>query len=172
LKSPSNKNVNLIHWIQAARLKFLPQGIMPVILAGAIAYSEGIFKPIYFIVALPAAAAIQIGLTMLNDTLDFVYGADQKKTGAKNPFSGGSGVLTTGIIKPKQAFQAIFLLYLFVILCGLYLVREVGIELLWIGLLGVAISIFYSAKPFRFAYHGMGEVMMFLGYGPVFTLGG
>jgi 1,4-dihydroxy-2-naphthoate octaprenyltransferase len=57
-------------------------------------------------------------------------------------------------------------------LCGIYLVWQVGIELLWIILVGVAISIFYSAKPFRFAYHGIGEVMMLLGYGPVFTLGG
>ena len=140
---------------------------MPVILAGAIASSEGIFKPAYFLIALSAAAAVQIGLTMFNDTLDFVYGTDQKKIDAKNPFSGGSGVLTTGIIKPKQAFQAIFLLYLFAALCGLYLVMEIGIELLWLALLGAIISIFYSAKPFRFAYHGIGEVMMFLGYGPI-----
>ena len=140
---------------------------MPVILAGAIAFSEGIFNPTYFLIALPAAAAVQIGLTMFNDTLDFVYGTDCRRIGAKNPFSGGSGVLTSGCIRPRQALGAIFLLYFFALLCVMYLVSQLGIEILLIALLGATVSIFYSAKPFRFAYHGIGEAMMFLGYGPV-----
>lgn len=145
---------------------------MPVFLAGAIAYSEGIFKPLYFIIALLAAAAVQIGLTMFNDILDFAYGTDQKKIGAKNPFSGSSGVLTSGIITLKQAKGTIFSLCLFALLCAIYLTLEVGIGVLWIAIIGAVISIFYSAKPFRFAYHGLGELMMFLGYGLVLTTWG
>jgi 1,4-dihydroxy-2-naphthoate octaprenyltransferase len=145
---------------------------MPVFLAGAIAYSEDIFKPLYFIIALLAAAAVQIGLTMLNDTLDFAYGTDRKKIGAKNPFSGSSGVLTSGIITLKQAIGPIFFLCLFALIGAIYLTLEVGIGILWIAIIGAVISIFYSAKPFRFAYHGLGELMMFLGYGLVLTTWG
>ena len=145
---------------------------MPVFLAGAIAYSGGIFKPLYFIIALLAAAAVQIGLTMFNDILDFAYGTDQKKIGAKNPFSGSSGVLTSGIITLKQAKGTIFSLSLFALTGAIYLTIEVGISVLWIAILGAVISIFYSAKPFRFAYHGLGELMMFLGYGLVLTTWG
>ncbi len=145
---------------------------MPVFLAGAIAYSEDIFKPLYFIIALLAAAAVQIGLTMFNDILDIAYGTDQKKIGAKNPFSGSSGVLTSGIITLKQAIGPIFFLCLFALVGAIYLTIEIGIGVLWIAVLGAVISIFYSAKPFRFAYHGLGELMMFLGYGLVLTTWG
>ncbi len=169
MKTPTNPTITFGHWLQAARLKFLPQGVMPIFLAGAVAYSEDIFKPLYFIITLLAAAAVQIGLTMFSDTLDFGYGTDQKKIGAKNPFSGGSGVLTSGIITSKQTLMAIFLLYLLALLAAIYLAFEVGIGVLWIAVIGAAISIFYSARPFRFAYRGLGELMMFLGYGLVLT---
>lgn len=169
MNTVTNQTISFGRWLQAARCKFLPQGIMPVLLAGAIAWSEDIFKPLYFGIALVAAAAVQVGLTMFNDTLDFVYGTDRKKMDAKNPFSGGSGVLTSGIIRPKQAFTAVFLLYLFALLGTLYLAFQVNIIVLWIAFLGAIISIFYSVKPLRFAYHGIGELMMFIGYGPVLT---
>lgn len=156
-------------WLQAARLKFLPQGIFPVFIAGAAAYAAGVFNPLYFIVAVLAAAAVQIGLTMFNDTLDFQYGTDKGTSDAKNPFSGGSGVLTSGCIKPKQAMSVIVGLYVFALLCGIYFAFAVGIESLYIAGLGAFVSIAYSAKPFRLAYRGLGELAMLIGYGPVLT---
>ena len=165
----TSEQITFGHWLQAARLKFLPQGIMPVLLAGAVAFSGDTLQPANLVIALLAAAAVQVGLTMFNDTLDFIYGTDRKQTGMKNPFSGGSGVLTSGLIRPKQAFSAILALYFFALLCTVYLSLEVSIVVFWIALTGALISVFYSAKPFRFAYHGIGELTMFLGYGPVIT---
>ncbi len=165
----TSQSVSAGHWLEAVRLKFLPQGIMPVFIAGAIGWSQGLFEPLYFLVALVAAAAVQIGLTMFNDTLDFVYGTDRLKGGAKNPFSGGSGALTSGIIKPRQAMIVIVSLYIFAMACAVYLAVAVDVNTIWLAALGALISIFYSAKPFRFAYRGLGEFTMFLGYGPVLT---
>ena len=165
----TSEQVTFGHWLQAARLKFLPQGIMPVFVAAAVAFSGDTLQPANLVIALLAAAAVQVGLTMFNDTLDFIYGTDHKQTGMKNPFSGGSGVLTSGLIRPKQAFGAILSLYFFALLCTIYLSLEVSIVVFWIALTGALISVFYSAKPFRFAYHGIGELTMFLGYGPVIT---
>lgn len=165
----TSEQITFGHWLQAARLKFLPQGIMPVFLAAAVAFSGDTLQPSNLVIALLAAAALQVGLTMFNDTMDFIYGTDSKPTGIKNPFSGGSGVLTSGLIRPKQAFGAILALYFFALLCTIYLSLEVSIVVFWIALFGALISVFYSAKPFRFAYHGIGELTMFLGYGPVVT---
>jgi 1,4-dihydroxy-2-naphthoate octaprenyltransferase len=142
---------------------------MPVFLAAAVAYSMDTFLAANLVIALLAAAAVQVGLTMFNDTLDFVYGTDRKQTGFKNPFSGGSGVLASGAIRPRQAFVAILSLYFFALLCTIYLSLEMGIIVFWIALTGALISVFYSAKPLRFAYHGIGELTMFLGYGPIIT---
>jgi 1,4-dihydroxy-2-naphthoate octaprenyltransferase len=142
---------------------------MPVFLAAAVAYSVDTFLAANLVIALLAAAALQVGLTMFNDTLDFVYGTDRKQTGFKNPFSGGSGVLASGAIRPRQAFVAILSLYFFALLCTIYLSLEMGIIVFWIALTGALISVFYSAKPLRFAYQGIGELTMFLGYGPIIT---
>lgn len=154
-------------WVQAARLKFLPQGVFPVFIAGAAAHTAGVFNPWHFGIAALAASAVQIGLTMFNDTLDFQYGTDKCTPGAKNPFSGGSGVLTSGCIRPKQAMTVIVGLYVFALVCGIYFAFASGIESLYIAGLGAFISIAYSAKPLRLAYRGLGELAMLLGYGPV-----
>ena len=157
------------YWVQAARLKFLPQGVLPVFVGGAAAFADGDFHPGYLALAFLAAAAVQIGLTMFNDTLDFQYGTDRTTPGAKNPFSGGSGVLASGRIAPSQAMRVIVGLYLFALAVGLYFAIAVGPGSLAIAAVGAAISIIYSAKPFRLAYRGLGELAMLVGYGPVIT---
>ena len=59
------------------------------------------------------------------------------------------------------------------IACGnvlkIVLFREPSI--LWVGLLGVFISIFYSVPPFKFAYTGLGEFAVGFTFGPLVTLG-
>jgi 1,4-dihydroxy-2-naphthoate octaprenyltransferase len=64
---------------------------------------------------------------------------------------------------------AIVSLYVFALACAVYLAAVVDVNTMWLAALGALISIFYSAKPIRFAYRGLGEFMMFLGYGPVLT---
>ncbi|APV43501.1 1,4-dihydroxy-2-naphthoate octaprenyltransferase [Dehalogenimonas formicexedens] len=167
LTSPSSVPFGV--WVQAARLKFLPQGVFPVIIAGAAAFAAGVFNPLYFIIAFLAASAVQIGLTMFNDTLDFQYGTDKSTAETKNPFSGGSGVLASGRVKPRQAMTVIIGLYVFALICGIFFAFAAGIGSLYIAGIGAFISIAYSARPFRLAYRGLGELAMLVGYGPVLT---
>jgi 1,4-dihydroxy-2-naphthoate octaprenyltransferase len=159
-------------WVRAFRLKFLPQGVLPVALGSIVAWLQtGKFAADFFALALIGSACVQIGLTMLNDTLDYVYGTDQAITVEKNPFSGGSGVLTDGILKPSETLTAVVLFYLVATAIGVYLTLQTGQGVFWMALLGLLLSVFYSAKPLRFAYRGLGELMMLIGYGPTITLG-
>jgi 1,4-dihydroxy-2-naphthoate octaprenyltransferase len=43
--------------------------------------------------------------------------------------------------------------------------------LLWIGVTGIALGIFYTANPFRLSYNGLGDIAVMLGFGPVMALG-
>lgn len=159
-------------WVNAFRLKFLPQGILPVILATALAWEErSVFYFSYFALAFVGMALVQFGLTMLNDALDYLYGTDKSTLSEKNPYSGGSGVLAEGLVSPRQMFSMIVLFYLIAFGIGIYLAAVRGIEVIFIALLGFSVSVFYSAKPFRLAYRGIGELAMLLGYGPIITLG-
>lgn len=159
-------------WAAAVRLKFLPQGVMPVLLGSAVAWhSKGVFSLINFSLAFIGMALVQFALTMLNDALDFIYGTDASSSGRKNPYSGGSGVLVDGVINPREMLRTVFVFYIIALAIGIYLTLTLGSTLIYIILVGLFISVFYSVKPFRFAYRGLGEVAMLIGYGPVITMG-
>lgn len=159
-------------WVRAFRLKFLPQGVLPVALGSLVAWIEtGRFDAAFFVLAFLGAALVQIALTMLNDALDYVYGTDHTETAEKNPFSGGSGVLADDLLHPGEVLAVVTLFYLFAAAIGAYLTFRVGIGVFWMALLGLILSVFYSVKPPRLAYRGVGEMAMFLGYGPTITLG-
>ncbi len=159
-------------WVSAVRLKFLPQGVLPVVLGSAVAWHlKGAFNPAYFALTFIGMALVQFALTMLNDALDYLYGTDASGSGGKNPYSGGSGVLVDGVITPGEMLRVVLLFYIIALGIGIYLTLAVGAKLLYIIAAGLFISVFYSAKPLRFAYRGVGEIAMLLGYGPVITLG-
>lgn len=159
-------------WVAAVRLKFLPQGVLPVILGSAAAWhSLNVFNSYYFALAFIGMALVQFALTMLNDALDYLQGTDASSTDAKNPYSGGSGVLVDGIIKPREMLAVVTLFYLIALGIGIYLSFALGFTLMVIILAGFLISIFYSTPPLRLAYTGLGELAMLIGYGPVITLG-
>ncbi|MBW8012736.1 MAG: prenyltransferase [Chloroflexi bacterium] len=159
-------------WVQSFRLKFLPQGVLPVVLGSIVAWKQtDKFDLGLFFLAFVGAACVQIGLTMLNDTYDYIYGADRSTTKDKNPYSGGSGVLADDYLQPSETLTAVVLFYLTAAAIGAYLTFIVGIGIFWMALFGLFLSVFYTLKPFRFAYHGVGELAMLIGYGPTITLG-
>ncbi|MFQ5610547.1 MAG: prenyltransferase [Anaerolineae bacterium] len=143
-----------------------------MVLGSMVAWIQtGEFNPGFFALALVGSACVQIGLTMLNDTLDYVYGTDCSKTENKNPFSGGSGVLADGSLQPGETLTAVTLFYLIAAAIGVYLTFRMGLGVFWMALLGLFLSVFYSVKPLRFSHRGVGELAMLIGYGPTITLG-
>jgi 1,4-dihydroxy-2-naphthoate octaprenyltransferase len=54
---------------------------------------------------------------------------------------------------------------------GLGLAAYRGWDLLWVGVAGALISIFYTAPPLRLVHRGLGEVCVLLGFGPIMALG-
>ncbi len=164
--------MQLSEWIRAFRLKFLPQGVMPVLLGTAIAWSvDNRFNLGYFLLAFFGMMLVQFGVTMLDDWHDFIRGTDTAGTEEKNPYTGGSGVLVDGTITPNEMIAVVALFYVIAIIIGVYFTLVLGPTVMYIVLAGIFISIFYSLKPFQFAHRGVGEFMMLLGYGPTITLG-
>lgn len=169
---PVDVSRRLRAYLRAFRLKFLPQGVLPVVLGSVVAWLQtGRFDWFFFLLAIIGSAFVQIGLTMLNDTLDYLYGTDRSVTGEKNPFSGGSGVLADGLLQANEMLAAILFFYATATVIGAYLTFHVGWGVFWMALLGLFLSVYYSVKPLRLAYRGVGELAMLIGYGPTITLG-
>ncbi len=112
-----------------------------------------------------------VALNMTDDYFDYKYSVDHLKPGEKNPYTGGSGTLTSGLIGPKAMFKVLTLFYLLTALIGIYLTLERGLPILALGLFGMFCSIFYTAPPISFSHHGLGELGLLINFGTTIGLG-
>ena len=154
----------------ATRVPFLTATFVPVLLGAMVARSHGASAWWLTLLALVGASAIHLGLNVANDVSDATSGADDANV---NPtmFSGGSRMIQYGLVSLDAMRKTAIGCYAVGIGIGLYLTATRGIELLWIGLAGVFLSIFYTAPPLRLVHRGLGEIAVALGFGPIMVLG-
>ena len=115
------KNISKFQsWILASRPRTLPAAIVPVMVGSALAIFQGIFFPVYSIIALVCSVLIQIGTNFTNDLHDHLKGSDTKER--KGPLR----VLASGLISVNEMELGIFLVFLLAFLLGLYLVILLG----------------------------------------------
>jgi 1,4-dihydroxy-2-naphthoate octaprenyltransferase len=158
-------------FLLATRLPFLTATFVPILLGIVIAAKDGFFHWGFAIATVVAGAAIHVGLNVANDIFDALSGADDANV---NPtqYSGGSRVIQYGLVSLRGMVVISTVAYAVGIGLGLYLVAVRGSwELLAIGAVGLFISVFYTAPPFRLVHHGLGEIATGLGFGPVMVLG-
>jgi 1,4-dihydroxy-2-naphthoate octaprenyltransferase len=159
-------------WLQATRYHFVPPSIFPATIAALVSWTIiQQFSLWYFFLVLLGVTINHIALNMTDDYFDFTYAVDQLKPGEKNPYSGGSGTLTSGLIKPRDMFKAFVFLYCMVAAIGIYLGFVRGPLVWFFGFIGVFCSIFYTAPPVKFSHHGLGELGLLLNFGPIIGLG-
>jgi 1,4-dihydroxy-2-naphthoate polyprenyltransferase len=157
-------------FLRATRLPFLSATVIPVGLGTAIAGLNGAWHWWVFLLTLLGACFVHLGLNIANDVFDTMSGADQANT-TPTQFSGGSRVIMYGLLSLKQMAAMSAAFYLGAIVIGLILAATRGWGLLWIGVAGVAISIAYTAPPFRLVHRGLGEIAVAIGFGPLMVLG-
>ena len=153
------------NWILASRPRTLPAAVVPVMVGSALAIYQGIFFPVYSIIALLCSVLIQIGTNFTNDLYDHLKGSDTKER--KGPLR----VLASGLISVKEMKWGIFLVFFTAFLLGLYLVYSVGLVILWIGIFSIIAGLAYTAGPFPLAYNGLGDLFVFIFFGIVGTVG-
>lgn len=162
----------LLVWLKAPRPQFFTAAAIPVMLGAAIAAKRtGFFDWSLFWLSLTGGLFAQAGLNLTNDYYDYLTGDDVvNKT--PTPFSGGSGLLTKGLLRPKEVFFAGIACFGAAVAIGLYLVYALkGYLLLLIGGIGIFLAFFYTAGPFRIGYTRFGELATGLGFGPIMVLG-
>jgi 1,4-dihydroxy-2-naphthoate octaprenyltransferase len=110
-------------------------------------------------------------VNLANDYFDHKSGNDELNQ-HPTPFSGGSRVIQDGIIDAQHIKWAFLLCLAAGALVGLYLNSFVpGNVILYIGLAGMAIGVFYSAPPFAASYRRLGEIFVAIGFGPLIVVG-
>lgn len=151
------------------RAPFFTATLVPVLVGTALAWYDGVFSGWVFLLTLVGAVAAHAATNVINDYFDHVYGNDEANL-SPTPFSGGSRVIQDGLMSPRQVLSIALTAYAITIIIGLALTLLRGWPVLLIGVIGIAISFLYS---FKAAYwgHGLGELLVGLGFGPVMVLG-
>lgn len=139
-------------------------------LGGLVAYNEGHFLLWVFILAILANIMAQVGANLSNDYYDHLSSDDDINVNV-TPFSGGSRMIQEKIIPARQILVAAIISFAITFAAGIALVLTRTIWLLPIGLGGLFIGFFYTAPPFKFAYRGLGELVIGLSFGPM-SVGG
>ena len=144
---------------------------MPILLGIAVAANDGHFNWWLALLTLVGGAAIHIGLNVANDIFDALSGADEanvhadavQRRLARDPARSGlpapDGAALWRRLRRRHRHRH-----------HLVLTRG-SLELLAIGLLGVVLSVFYTAPPLRLVHRGLGEITTALGFGPIMVLG-
>jgi 1,4-dihydroxy-2-naphthoate octaprenyltransferase len=159
-------------WIQAFRLHYVPTSIFPALLGNVIAWA--VFREFnfwYFILVIIGVTVHHIGLNMIDDVFDYLHAVDRSHGEEKNPYTGGSGVLTRGLLPASYVLAASILCYLIGIVIAIYLTIVVGWPVLIFAVFGVFSSVFYTMPPIRYGYRGFGELSLLINFGPVVCLG-
>lgn len=148
------------YWIKAMRATLLPLPVATVLLGTSIGVAQGEFLPLRAFLALTGVALLQVSLMFLNDYSDFNTGIDYQTT--PTPFSGGSGMLTSGKIEPAAMRTAGVVCLLGGAGTILALVWITSLSLLPLLLVGVFAVWTYTEFLHR---HTLGEVFSGLGLG-------
>ncbi len=164
--------MSLSAWWQGARYHFVSSSFLAVTAGSAVALGlERRFDAVNFLLVLAAVVINHVSLNLTDDYFDYKHAIDETDPAWRSAYSGGSGVLTGGLLRPQSVRRAFALGYVITGLIGLFLAWRVGPWVLAFLAVGLFSSIFYTAPPIRFGYRGIGEVVMLLNFGPVIGLG-
>lgn len=152
-------------WLLAIRPKTLPAAAGPVIVGTAVAAGDGAFKLLPALAALLATFLLQIGSNLANDIFDFKKGSDTRER------TGPLRVTQAGLLTPRQVTTGMWLVFALAFVVGLYLIAVGGWPILVIGILSIIAAIAYTGGPYPLGYHGLGEVFVFIFFGPVAVIG-
>jgi len=140
--------------------------VIPILVTAAVLQSS--LLDLTFLRAMCLGVAVQAGANLTNTYFDYINGADTKEMAAKGYgdktlVDPSSKVSATGVISLSVMF------YVCALICILptILSEEGSSDLIRIFTAGLALSFFYTATPVGLKYKALGDVTIFLCFGPL-----
>ncbi len=162
-------------WMVITRAPFLTATIVPIAAGAAWAAARGSAQPFpwgLFGLVLVGGISLHIAANTFNDYFDWKSGTDQANNDYFLPYSGGSRSIELGLIPERSLLRVAWISLLIGSLAGLPFLFLRGPGLLLFGLAGALSAYFYTAPPLRLAARkGLGELLVGLNFGPLFTAG-
>ncbi len=160
-------------WISAMRLRTLPLSLSWIIMGSAVAYYQGYWDSLIFILAIVTTILFQIVSNLANDLGDGLKGTDNKDR------VGPERMVQSGAISPKQMKTAVILTSVLSFIAAGTLIyfgaQNMPNSIAWfyvaLALLCILAAITYTVGKRAYGYHGMGDLMVLIFFGFVSVLG-
>jgi 1,4-dihydroxy-2-naphthoate polyprenyltransferase len=152
-------------WVKTARPFSLTASVTPILVGTALAAYDGTFHLPGFLAALCASLFLQVGANYFNEYFDYRYGLDSPES------LGSSTVIFRHEMTATQVLAGGVSSFVLAAALGLVLIFASGPAIILFGIAGMAIAYFYSAKPFKFATRGLGDILVYLAMGFLMTWG-
>ncbi|CAN5347705.1 1,4-dihydroxy-2-naphthoate polyprenyltransferase [soil metagenome] len=156
---------DLTQWVAGARPRTLPAALAPVAVGTAAAYAQGSPDFGMGLLALIVAVSLQVGVNYANDYSDGVRGTDATRVGPVR-------LVGQGLADPSTVKAAALLSFGVAAVVGLALVALAN-AWFWLIVGGVAIGAAwrYTGGGNPYGYRGLGEIAVFVFFGPAAVLG-
>ena len=168
--SDSRQHTRLADWVAGARPRTLPAAAAPILAGVAAGFESVPSPPLWRLVLLPllclgVALALQVGVNYANDYSDGIRGTDDVRVGPVR-------LTASGLARPRSVKRAAFLCFgAAAVLGGVIVVITGHWWLLLVGAASILAAWYYTGGPRPYGYRGLGEVMVFLFFGLVATVG-
>jgi 1,4-dihydroxy-2-naphthoate octaprenyltransferase len=154
----------LSRWLILGRVSVVVMSAISAVIGGLLAARDDVFDlPLLILVSLGLILA-HTGSNLVNDFWDYRHGIDSPDSPRVNygphPFSGEGNNLREFALVTAFVLAAAAAI-------GIYLVAAAGAGVLVFALTGALLLMFYSGGPFPLKYIGLGEIAVFIIWGPL-----
>jgi 1,4-dihydroxy-2-naphthoate octaprenyltransferase len=125
------------------------------------AFGDGLHHWPSAFIALVCAVLIQIGTNFANDYFDYQKGADTAQR------QGPLRLTQAGLVTPQAMKRATVLVFLMACIGALILILRGGLPVILIGTSCILAGILYTGGPYPYGYHGLGDLICLIFFGPV-----
>ena len=162
-------------WIDNARPISLPQSLLPALTAVALSLGSEEFNWIAAIASVIGVILLHLGLNLLDDWFDYKVGSAEARSKVANEGFRGRMTkypyLTSGAATHSQLLKAVCVFLAGAVAMGVIVLAVRDINIIWWIIAGAIIGISYSGGPLKLGFRGLGELVVFLMFGPLLMTG-
>ena len=165
-------------WFNNARPISLPQSMLPALTAVALSYSKAQGAEFSWVAAVAAIFGVMflhLGMNLLDDWFDWKKGSAEARQQVANEGFRGRMVkypyLTSGETTPKQLLGAVGVFLGLAAVMGVAVLLIRGWMILGWAAAALVIGVSYSGGPLKLGFRGLGELVIFLMFGPLMMSG-
>jgi 1,4-dihydroxy-2-naphthoate octaprenyltransferase len=155
-------------YVIATRPWSFTMSLISVTVGTLLAAEEGPIGWTWFAVTALGITLFHAAANVINDYYDTLYKIDQPDSPTAKY---RSQPILSGMLTPRQLLWEAVILFALTFTIGLTTAFIRSYHVLWIGIIGLLTSIYYTAGPVKFKYRALGEFAVFMMWGPLMVEG-